>query len=374
VLDATQPDILHVHSLLNLSFELPALARARGIPVVATLHDYTLVCPSGGQRIHRAERHVCDVIDSARCARCFPDSPFFSQAGITRLAGTTGMSPLVTGLASRVSRRFPLMTRRMASLFKHTPAFRVTEDAIDRRLTAARRVLEAVDLCVAPSQSIATEFQRLGLQASKLRVSDYGFAPLRRSAPDGVGTPAQPPRPGAPLRIGYVGTLVWHKGVHVLLDAVRRLPASGYELRIFGDATVFPDYAATLRALAAGHPVRFMGPFESPTAGDVYDQIDLLVVPSLWLENSPLVIHEAFLAHVPVVGARIGGIAELVTHGRNGLLYDPPSADALAAALAGLMEHPERLTEFRQALPAVKTISQDAQEWEGIYKDLLHGK
>ena len=82
VLRAVQPDVVHVHNLLNLSFELPALARAAGIPVVATLHDYTLVCASGGQRIHRAEQHVCREIDLDRCARCFSESPFSARMSL----------------------------------------------------------------------------------------------------------------------------------------------------------------------------------------------------------------------------------------------------------------------------------------------------
>ena len=77
-----------------------------------------------------------------------------------------------------------------------------------------------------------------------------------------------------------------------------------------------------------------MGRFERDHVADVYSQFDVLVVPSLWLENSPLVIHEAFMAGVPVVGARIGGISDLVRDGENGLLYPPESSAALAAALS----------------------------------------
>src|SRR6187401_942006 len=64
VLRAVQPEVVHVHNLLNLSFDLPALAHAHGSAVVATLHDHSLVCPSGGQRIHRADEHLCEVIDT----------------------------------------------------------------------------------------------------------------------------------------------------------------------------------------------------------------------------------------------------------------------------------------------------------------------
>ena len=79
MLEATRPDVLHVHNLLNLSFDLPRLARERGIATVATLHDYTLVCASGGQRVHVAESHVCKTIDAMRCSRCFAASPLRAQ-------------------------------------------------------------------------------------------------------------------------------------------------------------------------------------------------------------------------------------------------------------------------------------------------------
>src|SRR4026208_482611 len=74
VLDAASPDVLHVHNLLNLSFDLPRLAKERGAGIVATLHDYTLVCASGGQRVHESDAHVCHSIDADRCARCFNES------------------------------------------------------------------------------------------------------------------------------------------------------------------------------------------------------------------------------------------------------------------------------------------------------------
>ena len=244
----------------------------------------------------------------------------------------------------------------------------MTAQDIDDRLEAARRVFDEVDLFVAPSPSIATEFQRLGIDHAKIRISDYGFVPLLRSA-----GPGNHERRG-PLRLGYVGTLVWHKGVHVLLDAVKGLPSAAFELKIFGSPDVFPAYAADLRARAAGLPVRFMGAFDRERTAEVYAQIDVLVVPSIWLENSPLVIHEAFMAGVPVVGARIGGIADLVADGRTGLLYDPTSPADLAAALRRLIEHPERLYELTALVrlrPPIKSIVADAREWETAYADVL---
>ena len=91
------------------------------------------------------------------------------------------------------------------------------------------------------------------------------------------------------------------------------------ELLVFGSPETFPEYSASLRRLAAGLPVRFLGGFGDGEAAEAYAQLDVLVVPSLWPENSPLVIHEAFLAGVAVVGARIGGIPELLRDGACGL-------------------------------------------------------
>jgi glycosyltransferase involved in cell wall biosynthesis len=361
VLRAVQPDVVHVHNLMNLSFDLPALARARGIPVVATLHDYALVCPSGGQRIHVAEQHVCDVIDAERCARCFPDSPFHAQLSFARVAGAA--PPPLSRAVLALARRHPRLARRFAAASRGVAPFLITPADIRRRLEAAQRIFNEVDLFVAPSPSIASEFEQLGIEPSKIRVSDYGFVSLRR-------LPAATSRRG-PLRIGYAGTLVWHKGVHVLLEAVRHLPAGAYELKVFGSLDVFPEYCHRLRVQSAGLAVRFMGAFERERAADVYEQMDVLVVPSLWLENSPLVIHEAFMAGVPVVGARIGGIPDLLRNGEDGLLYDPASPAELTAILQDLIDGPGRLDSLARRRPAVKPIAADALECEGIYRELL---
>ena len=362
VLRAVQPEVVHVHNLLNLSFDLPAMARAMGVPVVATLHDYTLVCPSGGQRLHRAEAHVCREIDTGRCVRCFRASTQHEQIAFGALASITGVPGPLRQAALALSRRLPALAGRVRRAARHAAPFPIAASDVDDRLAAARQLFDEVDLFVAPSPSIASEFGQLGIPASRIRVSDYGFVPLNR-APRAAA--------GRPLRIGYVGSLVWHKGVHVLIDAVRGLPGDAYELKIFGDPAVAGDYSAELRALADGLPIRFMGAFGRERTAEVYAQIDVLAVPSLWLENSPLVIHEAFMAGIPVVGARIGGIADLVEDGRNGLLYDPAAPDALRAALHGLIEHPARLAALARMTPPVKTIADDAREWEVTYASLV---
>jgi glycosyltransferase involved in cell wall biosynthesis len=177
-------------------------------------------------------------------------------------------------------------------------------------------------------------------------------------------------RPGIP-RVGFVGTLAWHKGAHVLIEALRHLPDGACEAHLFGDLCTFPDYVASLRQQAASLPVYFRGGFEPADAAEVYAEIDVLVVPSLWPENSPLVIHEAFQAAVPIVAARTGGIPALLGEGRHGVLYDAGSPLALAGALRAVLQNLNQAAAAAARHPPVRTIAEDAAGWEGLYAEAL---
>ncbi len=362
VLRAVAPDVVHVHNLQNLSLDLPALAGTLGIPSVATVHEYTLFCPSGGQRVHVAERHVCTEIDPERCARCFPQSPFFAQMAFARIGRRLGVLPRVAG---HLRRLLPALTSRLGQGLARQTRIQVTAAEVTARLAAARAAAATMAVLVAPSPALGAELVRLGVPADRVEVSDYGFRPL----------PRLPRAPGdGRVRLGFVGTLVWHKGAHVLLEALRLLPAGRVTLALHGAVDTFPEYTAALERAAADLPVRFAGGFDEAGAASAYASMDVLVVPSLWPENSPLVIHEAFMAGVPVVGARMGGIADLVTDGVNGLLYEADSPAALAAALQRLLDEPELLARLAGAAPPVKTIEEDAREWEARYRKVLAGR
>jgi glycosyltransferase involved in cell wall biosynthesis len=356
VLDATRPDVLHVHNLLNLSFDLPRLARERGIPSVATLHDYTLVCASGGQRVHAAESHVCKVIDTDRCSRCFADSPFHAQLVAGQFT-RRGVGARIVKAAAEVRRLIPSMG---ATAARYVPAPRITGADMQRRLAYARHVFDQVDLFVAPSAALADEYARLGLDERRIQVSDYGFVharPVDRITP-------------RPLTFGFVGTLVWHKGAHVLMSAVGRLNGD-FQVNVFGDPAVSPRYSSELRRLADGLPVRFLGPFARDGVAGAYASIDVLVVPSLWPENSPLVIHEAFMHGAAVVAARTGGIPGLVTDGVNGFLYDPFRSDDLGDRLQRFVDDPPLAGRLAACAPAIKGMEDDAGEWERRYGSLI---
>ena len=104
--------------------------------------------------------------------------------------------------------------------------------------------------------------------------------------------------------------------------------------------------------------------------GHALASIDVLVVPSIWPENAPLVIQEAFLAGIPVVASRIGGIPEMVTDGKNGLLFTAGDAVALSRTLARLIDEPGLVDPLRDGIPAVRSIEDDVGFARSLYQTL----
>lgn len=366
VLRETQCDVVHIHNLLNLSLDLPLVAKAYERAVVATLHDHTLVCPSGGQRIHMAEHHICHTLDPERCARCFTQSPFAGQlsAGQALRMVPSPTHSTVSRFALKTWRRLrqaaPKTIGRVERLLSEQSTKEIDAAAIRARLAHVQHVYDAVDRFVSPSPALGQAFLDVGMPKEKLEISDYGFEPL----------PTMPLPSDDVLHIGFVGTPVWHKGVHVLLEALAQLPPKSYVAHIFGSLETFPDYVSELRRLAKGHPVIFEGGFDHEQRSDVYATMDLAVVPSLWPENSPLVIHEAFQAGRPVVGARSGGIVDLIEHEKNGLLYPPASSEALAQSLQRLIDDRDFLRRLAAHILAVKPMATDVAEWNARYQRL----
>lgn len=147
--------------------------------------------------------------------------------------------------------------------------------------------------------------------------------------------------PNAPLTIGFIGRIVPEKGIETLIEAVAGLPPSGWKLLIAG--TVYPPFdPVALRARTAGLPVEWLG---MVPAADFYSKVDLLVVPAIWADPGPLVVHEAFANAVPVIGSRMGGITDLVDDGATGWLFEPGNVTELRQILA------ERISKGRAGLP-----------------------
>lgn len=362
-----RPDVVHFQHLLNLSIGMIKVARRHGIPAILTLHDYWLTCPSGGQRI-RNDKDICEQIDLDQCSDCFRKSPFNASKlertlfGFAQRLGPVAAQGLYQALNLARLHAPEISAAVAGDDGRDTAPSLVPQMAI--RLAEIRRAIRDLDLMITPSQFARNVFIQFGVSPGKIICVPNGHVPFK--------PPAR--RTSSRLRVGFIGTIAPHKGVHILIEACRLLPAGDFDIRICGELTIFPGYVKELRARSDGLPVKFVGKVDNDRIGELFADLDVLVVPSIWWENSPLTVHEAFMAGVPVVAANIGGLPELVRSGENGFLFEPGNARDLASKLRLIREDPELLARLRERVPSVKTIEENARELVEIYRALIEAR
>mgnify|MGYP003882713227 CR=1 FL=1 len=306
VLESVRPDVVHIGHLNHLSTSLVREAAVRQIPILYTLHDYWVMCPRGQlMQMHPKDPNdlwaACDGQEDRKCAeRCY-------------------------------ARYFSGVAAAWEEDASHWTSW------VGRRMAHMRKMVELVDLFVAPARFLAERYAKdFGLPDAKLVYLDYGFDLDRLQ---GRARPS-----GEPVTFGYIGTHIPAKGIHLLLEAFGRLAGSP-RLRIWGrdrgqSTAALKEIAARLPGDAADR-VEWLPEYRNQDiVRDVFDRVDSIVVPSVWVENSPLVIHEAQQARVPVITAATGGMQEYVRDEVNGLLFRHRDPTELAAAMQRFVDEP----------------------------------
>ena len=314
VLADFKPDVVHIGHLNHLSTSLVDVAHARGIPIVFTLHDFWLMCPRGQFLQNSASSPssplaLCDGQEDRKCAEsCY--SRYFSGSPEEREQDVAHWTSWVAG-----------------------------------RMAHVRQLIEKVDIFIAPSKYLLGRFRdEFRVPARKLVFLDYGFDHKRLAG--------RVRQQEADFVFGYIGTHTPAKGIHQLLEAFGRLSGTP-RLRIWGRPRGETPEAlyALARALPGDAASRVEWLPEYPNKDivrDVFNRVDAIVVPSIWAENSPLVIHEAQQARVPVITADVGGMAEYVANEVNGLLFRHRNVQSLAEAMSRLSSDRTRAQELGQ--------------------------
>ncbi len=346
-LEQSSPDLVHVTSCYTLSASVIRAVRRHRLPLLITLTDFWFLCPR--VTLLRSDGARCDGRTTAwECLRCL-----LARERVYQWPARVLPEAALGAALTWVSRQ-PWLSRRRG----------LRGLALDMRQRKAtlRSLLEEADGLIAPSHFVAKVYRENGVQRD-IQVVPYGH--------DIGWAKDLLPRPvTAPLTFGFIGRISPAKGVHVLIEALRHLSAE-LPLRVdaWGDLRQEADYVRTLPELDGGHPpLRFRGHFGREQMAEVFNQIDVLVVPSVWYENSPLVADEAFAARKPVIASNLGGLTEAVTHGVNGLVFEPGDARALAACLRDLTVHPELISRLRDGIRPVKTIQEEVDALTKLYQ------
>ena len=337
ILEEFGPDVVHFFHLSRLGTGLIEKTVAAGVPAFMTPTDFWSVCPTS--QLVLCNGYFCNG-PSKYAGNCLKHSAAMSRKWMTRLIArwTPGfIAELITGVSQ--FRGFPLGRRRDEVR------------AIISRLPTNVARLNKLQGIFSPSQIMSDVLVRHGVSPRLIINSSYGISDTTRDA--GISRC----RPNLPLRFGFIGTLVHHKGCHLLIEAIRDISPDQAVLKIYGRMEDYPQYSYNLELIANKQSsIQFCGTFPNSEIGDIFAGIDVLVVPSLWNENTPLVIYSAQSACCPIIGSDYPGIAEVVQHNVNGLLFEGGNVEALRRQILRLVKEPDLAVQLGANAQMPKSI------------------
>ena len=320
VLDEVSPHVVHFWNLHNLGMSLPGECRARGVPTVLSSNNYWALCPRLYLISEQLQRCEGGSEDGRKCERCL---------------GTQGLAA----------------------------------DYAERLRQGQRMLREDIDVHLAVSTRVRDLYVQNG--------DDPGHVRVLRQEPEAlteIWRRTGSARPVVsnlqrPLRVGFVGSVMAHKGVHVLAQALQLLPAGSVEAVALGD--VATDYLPALRHLDPEGRLHLFGRYDQKRLPELLAALDVVVVPSVWDDCAPFVVAEALAARCPVIGSRAGGIPDFVQHGHNGLLFELGDATDLARCLQAFGDDPDLLGRLQAGIDAPRGLEAFVDDVLAVYREVL---
>jgi glycosyltransferase involved in cell wall biosynthesis len=312
ILEAYRPDVVHFGNLELLSAGMVEVAQGAGIPTLMTLHDFYLICPAV-RLMGLGSTELCPGPElGGRCGRC--------------LAATGHLSGRYRGPWRWLQRYWDV---KLCGRWKR--AYRA-------RFERFQEVIPRFDALVCPSQFMGEIMKRNQM------LSNY------QVIPNGSELSLLPPRANrAQIVFGMLAHHTRAKGTALALEAMKRLPGRGIHLEIHGDGD--PRYLTPLRMRAQGDPrISFEGPYGPGDRERILKGLDVLIVPSLFPENGPLVVQDALATGRPCVVPAATGAAEAVRGMVHGLHFRRGDVDSLATALSRIAADPGMIARMHAAI------------------------
>jgi glycosyltransferase involved in cell wall biosynthesis len=347
-----QPDVVHAFHLGKLSATTIHAAVALKIPMFFTATDFWTVCPT--MQLTQPDGSICEGPDrqGINCLR--------------HLVALTQSSFVASGLSFIPSRILTLLLVGACKSWWPEKKYSPLILAIADRMSYVRDAMNCLERVFVPTKLMADILIRHDLNPERVFYQPYGInlqnmedMPKRRRV--------------AFLRIGYIGTLNEHKGVHILLEAIRQLPQSAtVQVKIYGNEDAYPSYVALLKSMAgADQRVSFCGTFPNDDISKIFSELDVLVTPSLWYENTPLVIYSAQASKTPVIATNLGGMSEVIEHEKNGLLFEKGNAADLAGQIIRLLDDRTLFEKLSAGSQLPKSIPEYVDELESMYRGVI---
>ncbi|GBE30202.1 D-inositol 3-phosphate glycosyltransferase [bacterium BMS3Bbin04] len=369
LVESEQPDLVHVQHLMNLSLSLVDVTHEMGIPLVLTLRDFSLLCP----RINlvKGDGNVCIDPDlESDCLPCLKQKRPMESGDLLPAAVDLLRENILSPRSWDILRR--LISARLRSRKVFPPLSLSSGDDILRRNEEVIRRLQKFDRITAISEDTASRFERL----ADNRVS---VQTLQQVPDTGRCLWKQRIRGDGHLRFGYLGKMSYVKGVHLLLRAFRYLPLGQAKLLLFGGPT-----RTDIRQLAFWRKLKrlskwpgvqiFSDPFDPAEIAEVMNQIDVLIVPSIWFEAYGRVVAEALASGIPVICSDEGGPASVIQPDINGLTFHLGDEMDLVTKMRRFIDEPDLLERMSSEAHPPKTPDQYLDEVLSMYADVIEKK
>lgn len=351
IVEATRPDLFHLHSWTSGAGlrHLRQVARL-GIPNVVTMHVPSALCMRGTMLLY--DKQVCDgLIDDRRCAECWALDRGVPQPA----AALVSLLPRWDVTDSTVSRLSP----RAANLLS-------ARAAAATKARQLRSMATLSDCIVAPSEWVRAALAANAVPSEKVLVSG-------QAASDAFSARRLRPLPGhQEIVIGFLGRLEPYKGADMLVRALALLPADlPVHLRIAGIG-LDARYARRIEAAARRDSrIRLVGLIEHEQVPNFLADIDVLAVPSRYMETGPIVVQEARALGIPVMGANLGGIAERVQDGFDGWLLPFDDPRPWAEAIREAATDRRKLARLSENMRRVRSPDDVAADMATLYRQIV---
>ena len=344
-------DIYHQHSMVGgCGIHHLEAARKLGLRTVVTVHLPGTICLRGSMMLYGSS--ACDGhVETVRCGVCWAMSK-----GLTYpLAAVCGHLP------KSISRPFAKKEGPLSASL-------ATPTIVETHLSQLQKLSVLADRTIAISNWLYEALIVNGFPPDKLVLCQTGI--VRKQ----VATNAKARIDPGPLRVGFLGRLVKEKGIDILINAFKRLPGEvDITLSIYGINSEDKSYEQKLRLLAKTDPrIDFKDPIAPENSMDTLRLFDLVAIPSQFLETGPLVALEAHQAQIPVLASNLGGLAERIRNGIDGLLVPAGDEKAWSEALLRLATNRKLLGELKRGIRPIRSMGEVAGEMVNVYEALIN--
>lgn len=314
IINNFNPHLVHYFHLNRLGVELIEFAHKKNIPQFFTPTDFWMVCATAQLMLSEGKYCSGPDQDSGNCIKHFARDKMQGKS-----ATLVELTPVI------LFQKLAKITKNQSII--HYPMSNEVK-ALTSRTENNVAALNKLHGIFVPNEFMGKLFLRYGVKENLLVKQPFGIE-LNKNNDD-----ASFDKVPSDIIFGFVGTLASHKGCHILIEAFKRLKMKNVFLEIYGNPAEFPDYFKKLRELSSdSHQISFKGVFPNKDINDVLKRFDALVVPSIWYENTPLVIYSAQAARIPVIGSKLPGIETAIQDGLNGLLFEAGNYKDLADKL-----------------------------------------